>query len=70
MEEKKKEEFVKIPKKELDYILKVCRKLEKHIEFIDNTYETVRSPLNWICQKIGTSDNMPPAPRQIKENED
>lgn len=35
-----------------------CNKMSSHIDFIDKVYDTVKSPLNFMCNKInGLSGN-------------
>ena len=29
-----------------------CNKMSSHIDFIDNVYDTVKSPLNFMCNKV------------------
>lgn len=29
-----------------------CKKMSSHIDFVDSIYETVKSPLGYICSKI------------------
>ena len=29
-----------------------CNKMSSHIDFVDNVYDTVKSPLNFMCNKI------------------
>jgi hypothetical protein len=29
-----------------------CNKMSSHIDFVDNVYDTVKSPLNFICNKV------------------
>ena len=29
-----------------------CNKMSNHIDFIDKVYDTVKSPLNFMCNKI------------------
>ena len=29
-----------------------CKKMSSHIDFVDNVYSNVKSPLNYICNKI------------------
>ena len=31
---------------------KDCKKMSSHIDFIDNVYENVRAPLNFVCNSI------------------
>lgn len=35
-----------------------CNKMSTHIDFVDKVYDTVKSPLNFMCNKInGLSGN-------------
>ena len=43
----------------LDRILEIlekntedCKKMSSHIDFIEKTYENVKNPLNYICDKV------------------
>jgi archaellum component FlaC len=50
--------------KRLDDIQGSCQKMDDHISFVDNTYETLRSPLDYFREKInqisgGNSDPLP-----------
>ena len=29
-----------------------CEKMSSHIDFVDNVYDTVKAPLNYICSKV------------------
>ena len=29
-----------------------CNKMSSHIDFVDNVYDTVKSPLNFMCNKV------------------
>ena len=29
-----------------------CNKMSSHIDFVDNVYDTVKSPLDFICSKV------------------
>jgi hypothetical protein len=31
---------------------KDCKKMSSHIDFIDNVYDNVRAPLNFVCDSI------------------
>ena len=33
-------------------VAKNCNKMNQHINFIENVYQTVKSPLGFICQKV------------------
>ena len=35
-----------------------CNKMSTHIDFVDKVYDTVKSPLNYMCNKVnGLSGN-------------
>ena len=34
-----------------------CKKMGSHIDFVENVYETVKQPLNYVCNKIKTLKN-------------
>ena len=36
---------------------KDCKKMSSHIDFIDNVYENIRMPMNYICNSINNSIN-------------
>lgn len=40
-------ELVKI-RQELEDVKKTCARLENHITFIENTYDTLRNPIDYI----------------------
>jgi len=29
-----------------------CKKMSSHIDFVDSVYETVKSPMGYICSKV------------------
>ena len=33
---------------------KDCEKMSSHIDFIDNVYENVKAPMNYICDTMNT----------------
>ena len=35
---------------------KVCSRMNNHITFVENVYETVKAPANYILSKISTSE--------------
>ena len=51
-ENKEKVEYVVIPKKELEYITSVCKRLDEHITFINSAYSKFQYPLEFISKKI------------------
>ena len=45
--------------KKLDIIINIlekntqsCNKMSSHIDFVENVYDTIKSPLGYICNKI------------------
>ena len=41
-------------RKELKHIKESCDRMNSHIDFINGTYSTVRSPFNWFLNKLNT----------------
>jgi len=37
--------------------VKECNKMREHIDFIENVYDTVKNPLNFICDKVNIFSN-------------
>ena len=35
---------------------KDCKKMSSHIDFIDNVYEYVKAPLNFVCNSINNNN--------------
>ena len=35
---------------------KDCKKMSSHIDFIDNVYENVKAPLNFVCNSINNNN--------------
>ena len=33
-------------------LMKNCKKMGEHIDFVENVYENVKSPLGYICNKV------------------
>ena len=33
-----------------------CKKMSSHIDFIDNVYENVKAPLNFVCNSINNNN--------------
>jgi hypothetical protein len=57
------ENDVKDINKKCDIILELlkdnsidCKKMSSHIDFIDNVYENVRAPLNFVCNSINNNN--------------
>jgi len=58
------ENDVKDINKKCDMILELlkdnsidCKKMSSHIDFIDNVYENVKAPLNFVCNSINNNNN-------------
>lgn len=56
------ENDVKDINKKCDMILELlkdnskdCKKMSSHIDFIDNVYENVKAPLNFVCNSINNN---------------
>lgn len=51
---------------------KNCEKMGEHINFVENVYETVKSPLNYICNKINSisaiSNSTPSSSNELIES--
>ena len=41
-----------------------CNKMSSHIDFIDKVYDTVKSPLNFMCNKVNLLSG-----KEISDNE-
>lgn len=41
-----------------------CNKMSSHIDFIDTVYDTVKSPLNFMCNKVNLLSG-----KEISDNE-
>ena len=39
-------------KQDMKQLLTISKKMNNHIDFIDDTYGQVKAPLNYICNKI------------------
>ena len=57
------ENEVKDINKKCDMILELlkdnskdCKKMSSHIDFIDNVYENVKAPLNFVCNSINNNN--------------
>jgi hypothetical protein len=41
-----------------------CSKMDRHIDFVENVYDTVKSPLNYICGRVNRMmGGKPPSPK-------
>lgn len=45
-------------------VTKNCKKMGNHINFVENVYDTIKSPLNYICNKVNNITN-----NQISNND-
>ena len=45
-------EELKQIKEELAEIKKICSRMDRHVSFVESTYHTVRTPFNWLLNKI------------------
>lgn len=43
---------VAVKKEDIDYIKAVLARLEQHICFVHSTYEHLRAPLDWVCERV------------------
>lgn len=43
-----------------------CSKMESHIDFIEEVYATVKSPLYFICNKVNRMTGKPSQPKQVE----
>ena len=41
-----------------------CNKMSSHIDFVDKVYDTVKSPLNFMCNKVNVLSG-----KEISDNE-
>ena len=41
----------------MEISVKECNKMGEHIDFIENVYDTVKKPLNFICDKVNIFSN-------------
>lgn len=53
-------------------VKKKCDKMNEHIEFVENVYDAVKSPLNYICNSINSNTYLPSndKPLEIKDDTD
>ena len=51
-------------------VKKKCDKMNEHIEFVENVYDAVKSPLNYICNTINSNTILPSNNKilEIKDN--
>jgi len=41
-----------------------CKKMSKHIDFIENVYDNVKYPLDYVCTKFNTFNTLLPTPQE------
>jgi hypothetical protein len=73
--EKTNEKLDLICNKMDEEIIEECKKMGSHINFVETVYDTVRMPLNYICNMINQTnnnnqicDNLPYNTKQIDNN--
>lgn len=47
-------------------IIPKCSKMESHIDFIEEVYAKVKSPLHFICNKVNRMTGKPSQPKQVE----
>jgi glycerol-3-phosphate responsive antiterminator len=52
----------------LEYIKKSNDNMNEHIDFVENVYNTVKSPFYYIMSKVKRIDVIPEKQKSIKEN--
>jgi predicted nuclease with TOPRIM domain len=55
----------------IDLLIKICSKMNGHIDFVEDTYNTMRNPLNFIKNKIeyyigNSTDDLPAIEHNIE----
>ena len=40
-------------KKEIGDLKRTCSRMDAHVSFVETTYDRVRSPFNWILNRVG-----------------
>jgi hypothetical protein len=43
-----------------------CQKMNEHIDFVENVYDVVKSPLNYICNSINSNRDLPSNEKQLE----
>lgn len=46
---------IKSIKKDMNRTMGACTNMDAHISFVDGVYDTVRQPMNYILNKVGSS---------------
>lgn len=48
--------------KKIDQLLEDQRKINHHVDFVEDVYSTVQKPLNYICNKFSGTHKALPSP--------
>jgi tetrahydromethanopterin S-methyltransferase subunit G len=51
-------------------VKKKCDKMNEHIEFVENVYDAVKSPLNYICNSINSNTSLPSNDKLLEIKDD
>lgn len=51
-------------------ILQDCKKMSSHIDFIEQVYDNVKSPLNFICNSVNNLSILPAIQNDRENNND
>lgn len=51
-------------------VKKNCDKMNEHIEFVENVYDAVKSPLNYICNTINSNTTLPSNDKLLEMKDD
>lgn len=51
-------------------VKKKCDKMNQHIEFVENVYDAVKSPLNYICNSINSNTSLPSNDKLLEIKDD
>jgi tetrahydromethanopterin S-methyltransferase subunit G len=51
-------------------VKKKCDKMNEHIEFVENVYDAVKSPLNYICNSINSNISLPSNDKLLEIKDD
>ena len=52
--------------KKIDKILESILKMDNHVDFVEDVYDTIRHPISFICNKITGSEPLPKKSKLIK----
>ena len=53
-----------------DNISEKCKKMEEHIDFVENVYDAVKNPLGYICNTINGNTILPAIESSPNETDD